>query len=188
MRVIAGSARRLQLVAPEGLETRPTGDKIRETLFNILQWDVPDCTFLDLFSGSGAIGIEALSRGAKSAVLVDSSRKAAACIRKNLETTHFTEEGRLLICDVFAAIRSLETEGQTFDIIYMDPPFRQGLERDVLERLSDSPIVTPETLIVVEAARETDFGFLEEEGYRIVKEKIYKTSRHEFLRLTGGEE
>jgi 16S rRNA (guanine966-N2)-methyltransferase len=187
MRVIAGSARRLQLVAPEGLETRPTGDKIRETLFNMLQWDIPGSTFLDLFSGSGAIAIEALSRGAESAVLVDASRKACACIRKNLETTKFTESGRLIFGDVMSAIRKLESEGRTFDFIYMDPPFRHETEKDVLERLRGSSLVKEDTVIIVEAARETDFSYLEEMGYHLVREKIYKTSRHEFLKR-GGEE
>ena len=128
MRVIAGSARRLTLIAPEGMDTRPTGDKIRETLFNMLQWKLPGASFLDLFSGSGAIAIEALSRGAKCAVMVEHNRKAAACIRKNLETTGFTESGELMISDVFAAIRRLEDTGRQFDMIYMDPPFRHMTE------------------------------------------------------------
>ena len=87
MRVIAGSARRIPLVAPEGKNTRPTTDRIKETLFNMLQDDIPGCQFLDLFSGSGGIGIEALSRGAKQAVLVEFGKEALECIRKNLEKT-----------------------------------------------------------------------------------------------------
>jgi len=104
MRVIAGSARRLRLITLEGLETRPTGDKIKETLFNILQFGLPDTEFLDLFSGSGAIAIEALSRGAARAVLVENNRRAAECIRTNLETTHFTDKAELMLCDVMTAI------------------------------------------------------------------------------------
>ncbi len=91
MRVIAGSARRLLLKTVEGLDTRPTTDRIKETLFNVLQNDVPGCMFLDLFSGSGAIGIEALSRGASLAVLIEKNPKAAACIRENLEHTRLAD-------------------------------------------------------------------------------------------------
>ena len=87
MRVIAGSARRLLLKTIDGLDTRPTTDRIKETLFNMLQNDIPGCIFLDLFSGSGAIGIEALSRGAREAVLVENNPKAVSCIRENLKTT-----------------------------------------------------------------------------------------------------
>lgn len=93
MRVIAGSARRIPLVAPEGKNTRPTTDRIKETLFNMLQDDIPGCQFLDLFSGSGGIGIEALSRGAKQAVLVEFGKEALECIRKNLEKTKLKRPG-----------------------------------------------------------------------------------------------
>ena len=189
MRVIAGSARRLRLITLEGLDTRPTGDKIKETLFNIINFDLPDCEFLDLFSGSGAIAIEALSRGASRAVLVENSRKAAECIRKNLETTHFTDQAELMLCDVLTAIRRLEEQHRVFDFIYLDPPFRKDLERAVLERLAGSPILHPDTLIIVEAAKETDFSYVSELGYRFIKEKVYKTSRHEFLAYgSGGQE
>ena len=92
MRVIAGKARRLPLIAPEGKDTRPTTDRIKETLFNVIQDDVPGSLFLDLFSGSGAIGIEAISRGAKKAYLVEFAREPLRCIRANLEKTHLAEE------------------------------------------------------------------------------------------------
>ena len=91
MRVIAGTARHLKLKTIEGINTRPTTDRIKETLFNMLSYDVEGSRFLDLFSGSGAIGIEALSRGARAAVFVENNRKAARCIRENLEHTHLAE-------------------------------------------------------------------------------------------------
>ena len=99
MRVIAGKARRLPLVSPEGRGTRPTTDRIKETLFNILQDDIPGCRFLDLFSGSGAIGIEALSRGANSATFVENNRNAIKCIETNLEKTHLKEQGNVVFGD-----------------------------------------------------------------------------------------
>ena len=92
MRVIAGSRGRIRLTTVKGDKVRPTTDRIKETLFNILQPDIPGASFLDLFSGSGAIGIEALSRGAREAVLVEQDRDALACIRANLKTTRFEEE------------------------------------------------------------------------------------------------
>ena len=95
MRVIAGTARRLKLETPAGRHTRPTSDKIKETLFNIIQQDLYEARFLDLFSGSGGIAIEALSRGAAEAVLVDNDREALRCIRTNLHHTHFEEQARV---------------------------------------------------------------------------------------------
>lgn len=98
MRVIAGSARRLLLKTIEGMDTRPTTDRIKETLFNMLNTQIPGCTFLDLFSGSGAIGIEALSRGAKQAFFVESNPEAVSCIRENLSRTHLEEGALVLNC------------------------------------------------------------------------------------------
>ena len=120
MRIIAGTARSLPLKTIEGLETRPTTDKIKETLFNMLQNDVPGCYFLDLFAGSGQIGLEAISRGALYAVFIENNRKAAKCIEDNIAFTKFTKESRLLTTDVISGISSLEGK-YTFDIIFMDP-------------------------------------------------------------------
>ena len=179
MRVIAGKARRLPLKTLPGSDTRPTTDRIKETLFNILQQEIPDCSFLDLFSGSGAIGIEALSRGAASAVFVEKNPKACSCIRENLTFTKLAENGKLLAMDALQALRSLEGH-QAFDCIFMDPPYGMELEKRVLEYLSGSPMVTEDTQIIIEASKETDFGWLEEAGYHMTKEKIYKTNKHIF--------
>ena len=110
MRVIAGTARRLPLVTPKGMETRPTTDRIKETLFNILQNDLPGCHFLDLFAGSGAIGIEALSRGAAKAVFVDNSKEALSCIRQNLEKTHLADRAIVIGQDCAGAIHALDAK------------------------------------------------------------------------------
>ena len=181
MRVIAGKARRLLLKTVLGDTTRPTTDKIKETLFNILQPDIPDCAFLDLFAGSGAIGIEALSRGASRAVFVESDRKACSCIRENLEHTRLADDAVLMSSDVMRALSTLEGKG-VFDIIFMDPPYDKGYEKTVLIWLADSSLVSEDTLIVVEASDRTDFSYLEELGYETVKSKDYKTNRHLFLR------
>ena len=180
MRVIAGKARRLALKTVPGMETRPTTDRIKETLFNILQPEIPDCRFLDLFSGSGGIGIEALSRGAESAVFVEKNPKACACIRENLAFTKLAEHGKLLNMDVLQALRSLEGGG-AFDCIFMDPPYNKDLERQVLEYLKDSSLADTDTLIVTEADLHTDFSYVEELGYELSRSKEYKTNKHIFL-------
>ena len=108
MRVIAGSARSLPLKTIEGTDTRPTQDRIKETLFNMLQSDIPGCKFLDLYSGSGAIGIEALSRGAAKAVLVENSKKAVECIKDNLTFTKLADKADVMEMDVLSAINRLE--------------------------------------------------------------------------------
>ncbi len=184
MRVIAGTARRLQLKTIEGMDTRPTTDRIKETVFNMLQNDVEDSRFLDLFSGSGAIGIEALSRGAKMAVFVESSKQAAKCIKDNLKFTKLEERARVMESTVISAINLLNDK-QTFDIIFMDPPYNKNIEKETLEKLAKSNIIDNESLLIVEASLETDFSYVFEMGYDLVKEKLYKTNKHVFLKYIG---
>lgn len=181
MRVIAGSAKRLQLKTIEGMDTRPTTDRIKETLFNMLQPEILDCSFLDLFAGSGAIGIEALSRGAKEAVFVEQSSKACSCIRDNLKTTRLEDDAQVMESDVLFALKRLESRKQPFDLIFMDPPYRMDLEKQVLIYLKDSTLADSQTLIVTEASLDTDFSWLSELGYRILKIKEYKTNKHLFI-------
>ena len=181
MQVIAGKARRLLLKTIPGTDTRPTQDRIKETLFNILQRDVPGCRFLDLFAGTGAIGIEALSRGAQRAVFVDNSRKAVACIRENLAHTHMETEATVMDTDAFAAIRRLSLQGARFDIIFLDPPYDSGLEDRALSQIRDTSLVGEETLLIVEMNVHADIAHFEEIGYKIIKSKEYKTNKHVFL-------
>ncbi len=181
MRVIAGTARSLRLETLDSLDTRPTTDRIKETLFNILSGDIPDCVFLDLFSGSGAIAIEALSRGAKQAFLVEQNRKAVDCIKRNLAFTHLDDRAGVITGDCVAAIDSLERMKVVFDIIFMDPPYGKLLEKQVLYRLADSSIVDANTLIVVESDLETEYAYLPEIGFEAVRVKKYKTNKHTFI-------
>lgn len=180
MRVIAGTARHLPLKTPEGMDTRPTTDRIKETLFNILNQQVFGCRFLDLFSGSGAIGIEALSRGAEKVWFVEQNKKAADCIRQNLEFTKLSDKAVLLQMDVIRALTGLSSE-QSFDLIFMDPPYNRELEKEVLTVLANSNLVDEHTLIVVEGSLETSFDYLEDLGYRLKKYKKYKTNAHIFI-------
>jgi 16S rRNA (guanine966-N2)-methyltransferase len=182
MRVIAGKAKSLPLKTLEGLDTRPTTDKIKETLFNILQTDIYGCRFLDLYSGSGAIGIEALSRGAKEAVLVENNKAACAYIKQNLKFTHLEEDAIVMEQDVLSAINRL-TGHEVFDIVYMDPPYNNDFERDVLAALNNSGIIDKYTIIIIEESLEADMSYIEDLGYTVYKTKNYKTNKHLFLNL-----
>lgn len=179
MRVIAGTARSLPLKTPEGMDTRPTTDRIKETLFNMLQTRIPGSVFVDLFSGSGGIGIEALSRGAKKAYFVENAPKAAACIQDNLAFTKFADKGILLRQDACAGLGSIHEK--ELDIIFMDPPYGQEQERRVLEALQGMQGITEDTLIIVETGLDTDFTYVQELGFEINRQKKYKTNRHVFL-------
>ena len=123
MRVITGIARGHRLVAPEGLDTRPTSDKVKEGVFSSIQFELEGAYVLDLFAGSGQMGIEALSRGAERAVFVDSSAKAVKCVIENLKGTKLDKQAEVITRDSYDYIR---LTSQTFDIIILDPPYRQG--------------------------------------------------------------
>ncbi len=179
MRVIAGRARSVPLLSPDGDGTRPTTDRIKETLFNILRDDIYECSFLDLFAGSGQIGIEALSRGAKSAVFVEKNRKTTALINKNLEKTRLSDDATVIARDVMAALPQLSEYGP-FDIIFMDPPYAGGLEEKVIEAIGEHGLLSENGKIVVEAALDRNLD-IDLERYTIFKEKIYKTNKHIFI-------
>lgn len=180
MRVIAGTARSLPLKAPQGRDTRPTTDRIKETLFNMIQGEVPGSVFVDLFAGSGAIGIEALSRGASHAYLVENDRKAISCIQENLVFTKFTDKATLIKQDVISGL-SLIPEREV-QVIFMDPPYQEGWEKEVLSQLARQHYVTEHTLLIVEAELHRDFDFAAELGFEVIKEKKYKTNKHVFVR------
>ena len=180
MRVIAGTARSLPLKTPEGMDTRPTTDRIKETLFNMLQADIPGCVFVDLFSGSGGIGIEALSRGARKAYFVENAPKAISCIEQNLTFTKMTDRAIVLKQDACSALNNIYEK--TVDIIFMDPPYASEQEKSVLHFLRGMHYLTDDTIIIVEAALKDDFAWAEELGYTITKEKCYKTNKHVYLR------
>ena len=187
MRVIAGSAKSLRLKTLDGLDTRPTTDRIKETLFNIIGPSVYGSVFLDLFSGSGGIGIEALSRGAKEAVFVENNPKAMRYIKDNLKFTRLEHKAATITGDVMNALYQLEGE-KVFDIIFMDPPYDRGLERRVLEYLADSRLVYEDTVIITEASKDTDFSYVEDLGLTVIREKVYKTNKHVFIEKAGKEE
>ena len=174
MRVIAGKARRTNLVTPEGKNTRPTSDRIKETLFNMLQQELYDVRFLDIFSGSGGISIEALSRGAKEAVMIDNDAAAVRCIKENIKRTHFEDSARVLKMEAVSALKKLDVEGRTFDIIFT--------EAKILNILLDSGLVHENTLIIIETSLETDISYMYDMPCKVERVKEYKTNRHIFIR------
>ena len=179
MRVIAGTARRLKLETPAGRHTRPTSDKIKETLFNIIQQDLYEARFLDLFSGSGGIAIEALSRGAAEAVLVDNDREALRCIRTNLHHTHFEEQARVMAMDVIQALRRLDQQKKAFDVIFMDPPYDKGLVELSLQAIVKNNILSKDGYIIAEQSTEEEIP--EIAGLKVTRVKEYRITRMTFL-------
>ncbi len=188
MRVIAGKARRLLLKSVPGEGTRPTTDRIKETLFNILQDRIYGICFLDLYAGCGGIGIEALSRGAKHACFVDNNRAAIDCIRQNLETTGLSDQAEIFPFDVIRALDRLEGR-EPFQIIFMDPPYHSIEAQRVLGHIADHrpSFVDDKTLLIVEMASDEDITKLTNLGYAPVRLKTYKTNKHLFLNLETGE-
>lgn len=180
MRIIAGKAKGHKLETIDGLATRPTTDRIKETLFNIIAFDLPGCRFLDLFSGSGAIGLEALSRGAEQAVFVENAQPSQDVIVRNLAHTKLEEGARLLFMNADAALDKLAGENAAFDIIYMDPPYAAGLAAPMLEKIQEKKLLNRDGYVILERAAQ--LPLMLPEGYEILREKEYRTTVLTFLR------
>lgn len=147
MRVITGKARGVQLKTPDGLQTRPTSDRVKEALFSIIQFDVPGKKVLDLFGGTGQLGIEAISRGAKSAVFVDAGEKACALIRENLRRCRMEGEGRVVRSDY---LEYLSRCRERFDLVFLDPPYAEVFLENSLNKLAEIDILESGAIIVAE--------------------------------------
>lgn len=181
MRVIAGEKRHLLLKTLEGMSIRPTTDKIKETLFNMIQFDIPGTKFLDLFAGSGAIGIEALSRGAISCTFVDNNDAAIRVIKENLEHTGLTDRAKVIRSDASLSLENLSRQNDVYGIVFMDPPYDKGLYIPIFERLAKSNLINEKTKLIAEASLQDDLDGVEELGYVIDKVKKYKSNKHIFL-------
>ncbi len=181
MRVIAGSAKGHKLNTLEGLDTRPTTDRIKETLFNIIGFDLYDACFLDVYSGSGQIAIEALSRGAKEAFLIDNNKKAIEIIKDNLKATKLFDKATVINKEALLALNEIKHH-KPFDFIFIDPPYAAGFEPQVLESIKANDLADADTIVIIEAVRSKDFSFVTELGFEITREKEYKTNKHIFLR------
>lgn len=151
MRIISGTARGTKLYTLEGNETRPTLDRVKESLFSIIQFQIPNAVVLDLFSGSGALALEALSRGAKRAILCDCSPKAIAVIQKNVNKTHFTEKAKIICKDFKSCLNSLTEKA---DLIFIDPPYQKNIAVEAVKLIEQKDLLTKNGLIILETDNE----------------------------------
>lgn len=147
MRVITGKARGVQLKTPDGMLTRPTTDRVKEALFSIIQFEIPTARVLDLFGGTGQLGIEALSRGAKSAVFVDHQENACKLIRENLRRTRLEADGKVIRADYLDYLRRYR---ESFDIIFLDPPYAEVFLENALKCITEIDILQSGGIIVAE--------------------------------------
>ncbi|MBP3647332.1 MAG: 16S rRNA (guanine(966)-N(2))-methyltransferase RsmD [Clostridia bacterium] len=180
MHIIAGERRGATLFAPKGMDTRPTQAKVKESLFNIIQAYVPDAAVLDLFAGSGNLALEALSRGAASAVLVDMDREANACIRRNVEKLRFGDCTQVLRADWKHALTQLASEKKTFDLVFLDPPYKMTELGEICAALADAGLLASGAMMVLEH-RTGAFGEPDEK-FELLKQRTYgDTEIHFYL-------
>lgn len=151
MRVVTGSARGVRLLTPDGIKTRPTADRVKEGLFSIIQFEIEGRRILDLFAGTGQLGIEALSRGAESAVFVDASKEAVNLVKENLKRTKLEKNARVLQADYATFLRSCR---ETFDIVFLDPPYAEKFLENALKTISEIDILRDGGIIICEKAVE----------------------------------
>ena len=182
MRIIAGDARGRRIEAPEGRDTRPTLDRVRENLFNMLQGEIAGSHVLDLFAGSGALSFEALSRGAETAFLADHDRIAIAVEKKNAESLGYRDRVRIMQADWHKALKEIESDGLRFDIVFLDPPYAMTGLKDVFAGLI--PVLSPEALIILEheAGKKPETG----EGFDCFRERSWGFCGVSFYRRTGA--
>ena len=174
MRVITGSACGTRLQAPEGTATRPTSDRVKEALFSIIQFEIEGRRVLDLFAGSGQLGIEALSRGAKHAVFIDSRSDATKIIRENVKRTHFEDQSTILCTDYESYLNKTK---EHFDLVFLDPPYAEKMLENALNSIGTIDFVADGGIIICERPAEKDLsldlnGFSRSKDYRYGKTLI----------------
>ena len=193
MKVITGLARGRQLESPIDEKTRPTIDRVKQSIFNIIQFDIPGRKVLDLFAGTGQLGIEALSRGAESAVFIDSSREAVKLIGRNLQKTGLSPKAKVLQCD-FKDFLNPSLKGQ-FGVVFLDPPYGGTLMNEAVSRITQFDILAPGGIIICEQSKNDELNFTEKpytllKSYKYGTVKNYSTPQrrikmHENLYLSG---
>lgn len=150
MRIVGGKAKGRRLLSAKGLKTRPTSDKVKESIFNILRLDFEGKDVLDLFAGTGNLGIEALSRGAMRAVFIENNRRAISILERNLNNCNFIDRSEIIESNVAQGIKILENKDLSFDLVFLDPPYAEQLLRDTLVKVSRSEIVKDGALLIAE--------------------------------------
>ena len=182
MRIISGSARGTKLYSPKNDKIRPTADKIKESIFNILQPITPDAVVLDLFAGSGGIGLEFASRGAKKVYYVDNSRESIDLIKKNIAKCKFEEQSVVMNLDFEAALSVMKKNDLRFDYIFIDPPYASFKNMQLIDRIFDGKLMSDRGVIVLEVEKDESPAF-KNIGISI-KEKIY--GRTKIIIISGG--
>ena len=181
MRVISGKARGTILKTPTGLSTRPTADRVKEALFSIIQFDLPNASVLDLFGGSGQLGIEALSRGARYATFVDLQDTSCKLIRENLQRTHFSDCASVIKSDYVAFLKST---GERFNIVFLDPPYAEKFLENSLKLITEIDILQSNGIIITERPLGKELN-LEFSGYNRSKDYKYGNTLLAFYRKCG---
>lgn len=170
MRIISGTARGTKLFTLDGLNTRPTAERTKEAIFSMIRFELEGRAVLDLFAGSGQMGLEAVSCGAASVVLCDKARDAVAVIEKNVEKTHLKDRSTVICADYAESIRRLSAIGKRFDLVFLDPPYATTLLTDALRALQNGNLLKPTTLIVCESGNELT---VDETAFEVVKRNRY---------------
>lgn len=156
MRIIGGKHRATKLYTLDGLDTRPTLDRVKESLFNILNFDLPNAVVLDLFAGSGALGLEAISRGAKRSVLCDNSPKAIHIIEQNVEKLKSKSEIQIIALDYLKTLEKLKQQNEKFDIVFLDPPYQTDFAVKASESIIQNDLLNEDGMIVIETDRKQE--------------------------------
>ena len=186
VRVISGSARGLKLNTPGDDRVRPTTDRVKESMFNIVQDWVYDSQVLDLFAGSGALGIEALSRGASQAVFCDNSLDSIKIIKSNIEKARVADRSQIVSGDFKRCLRDMEAKNQSFDMIFVDPPYYEGLFEEVLDTIRSCKILKKDGIVIVEHDAKKPIGQVE--CLEVYKEKKYGITMLTFYCLEDDDE
>ncbi|MCI6737249.1 MAG: 16S rRNA (guanine(966)-N(2))-methyltransferase RsmD [Intestinibacter sp.] len=176
MRVISGKARGLKLNTPKNQDVRPTTDRVKESLFNIINFDIMDSNVLDLFAGTGSLGIECLSRGANKCVFVDKSKESMSIVKSNIKKARVENESITMNIDFKSAILSLGNKGEKFNIIFMDPPYYKNMFEDALSMVDQNNLLEEDGVIVVE--HDTKDSFPENIG------RLYKSRDKKYGKTT----
>ncbi len=182
MRVISGERRGLNLYTLEGDNTRPTLDRVKETMFNVINFDIHDKNCLDIFSGSGNLSIEAISRGARMAYMIENDRASVDIINKNIEKSKYQEKVKIFNKDFIIALNSISSEDIKFDYVFLDPPYNGDFYNKTLDYLGENNLLNEEAVIIVEHLKTTEICH---EKFNVWKEKSFSKNMLTFLHLNN---
>ena len=189
MRIVGGTHRGRRLFVPKGLMIRPTADRVKEAIFNVLGPWIEGKSVLDLFAGSGSLGLEALSRGAREVVFVDNHPQSLAAIKRNIETLGLGDRARLMRLDLTRGPGRLAERADAFSLFFLDPPYGQNLAGHALNLIERNGLVDPEAVAVVEHSRRDSLDALDESAWFLERERKYGQTKVSFLipRVSSGE-